>query len=252
MALAYLTQGQNFTYVKNKTSQFPYGSCGLKNKNQINPLISPYSYLNWTQENINGQSYFIVNLEKKLNACEGFNSLDCDPTDSSMPCSVLCEFAETTLDALHIPLNNDCLATPAQSSGPCTALIVQNHPGAGLFNSDALNSWNPISIDFNPCNGIVTQGRFNLKGYTAYAQATAKNASHLFQFAIPTSFFNLKKCPGIKEICQSETPYSDMQECAVAPYLNTNYKLPRNLVGGGHEFCPVIVTNPDAPNPSQD
>jgi hypothetical protein len=198
---------------KTTTSQYPYGSCGIKNKNQLASAISPYQSPMWSTTNTD----FLLTIINK--GCQD-RSLDC----GSAPCLSLCKESLQRVDAIHVPINSACVSRMF-SQKDCSALVVTNMPGAARYRFSS-NDWAPVSLDFNSCNGTVTQARLYTKGIVFSA------AHRLLQFAIPKSLFDLSKCPLWKNICQSSNAYSKAPFCAVAPYLNSGT--------GGHEFCPVI------------
>lgn len=198
--------------LKTRTSQYPYGSCGIKNAAHLSPAISPYQPPVWSSDG----GYYTLNMTKR--GCR-----DRGASCGSRPCLELCKEALGRVDAFHVPIDSSCLLpTVRVTGGPCAALVSNNQPGAARYRTSLDTSWTPVSMDLNSCDGVVTQARINTKG-VAFGNET------WLQFGIPRAVFS---CKGWKDICRSANSYSTVPFCAVAPYLNSGT--------GAHEFCPVL------------
>ena len=197
--------------LKATTSQYPYGSCGIKNATQLSPAISPYQSPVWSSEG----DYFTLNMTKKPCRDRG---LSC----GSRPCLDLCNEALSRVDAFHFPVDSSCLLPSVRvTNGSCAALVSNNLPGAARYRS-SLAPWAPVSMDLNSCDGTVTQARINTKGL-------AFGGETWLQFGIPRAIFS---CKDWRSACRSANRYSTVPFCAVAPYINSGT--------GAHEFCPVV------------
>lgn len=198
---------------KTSTSQYPYGSCGLRTRNQLASPISPYQSAHWSSEG----DYFTLNLTKPGCSDRG---LGC----GSAPCMEFCREALSRVDAFHVPINHACLVpTIAVTDKDCTALIAKNFAGAARYRTSGSLAWTPTSLDLNSCSGTVTQARINMKGVAFQAP------DRWIQLAVPKNMF---RCQSWKDICRSANRHSSVRFCAVVPYLNSGR--------GAHEFCPVI------------
>lgn len=203
---------------KTLTSDFPFGSCGLKNPNQTNPIISAYNKITWSTTILPG--YFTANLTKT--PCVSTNLL-CAP---ETPCQALCEYTKIRFDALHMPIASNCLAhnvTARLSPKPCTTLIVNNFPAIARYKTPRSTSWNPVSLDINTCDKIPLQLRINTKPLLFSA------TDQYLLIAIPQWLFNTKD---LASICTSKTS----PDCVIVPYLNAGI--------GAHAYCPIVPAQP--------
>lgn len=204
---------------KNTTSQFPFGSCGLKSVVQVDPAISAYKNVVWSTDILPG--YFVANVTK--GKCDISPDIMCG---KGVSCLSLCEYTKVCVDAFHLPIASQSLrsnVTSRLNKKACTSLVVTNFPGVARYRTPRGTSWNPLSLDVNSCGGVPTQIRLNTKPLTF-----TYNDSYLL-LAIPRHLFVSDKW---EDICRADTNWSKVNECVFAVYLNSGI--------GAHLYCPII------------